>query len=99
MKIEKRERLKALYELERLVYKKNKTDEEKQEIKRLRFTIDSEAKKKSVLKSFVLEEYLEVLNEMPESTDVERARKMGITVNQLNKGKRKYGLQQKKKSA
>ena len=99
MKKDKREQIKALYTLEVLVNKDNLTDAEKKEIKRLRGIIDGGYFRRQVEKTFVLEEYLNILEKMPDSTDVERAAVMGISTNQLSRGKRKYQVNIKKQKS
>ena len=95
MSEEKKARLRKLYALEHLTSKEDPSEDEKNEIKEIRDELMISNTVCKPEKTFVLEEYIELLKKMPHASDMERAKVMGISKNQLFRGKRKYKLNKK----
>lgn len=92
MKPQKRERIKLLYELERLVYKKKKTLEDRQRIKVIRETIDVDSPKTGRQETFDLNLYKKYRKKYPDATYDDLAKLLGIKPNSLYIARRRHGL-------
>ena len=87
---DKRKQIKMLYELEKLTEKEDPTDYDKYCIEYYRKELGVERQVNEA--QFKLDKYLKLVKDMPEITDTQRAKIMGITKSQLGRGKRKYKI-------
>lgn len=95
MRSDKKEKIKALYRLERLVYKKRKTKEEKEEIDKLRAIVDPEAPVVKNETKFDKQKYLKLA--AAGFKDSEIAEMLGMQRNSLYVAKVREGLLDEKR--
>ena len=95
MKSQKRERIKLLYELERLVFKRKKTIEDRHRIKSIREIIDVDSPKAGRSETFNLKLYNMYRKKYPKATYDDLAKLMGIKPNTLYVARKRHGLIEK----
>ena len=94
---EKIERIRMLYELESLVFKKKKTAADKKRIKELRNEFSSDSPGPGKPTSFDLDQYLSIQKKYPGITDMEIAKLMGVARSTILLGKKRHGISKKYK--
>ena len=92
MSEDKKAKLRKLYRLEWLTNKSSLTKEEEKEVKSIRRELGLQNDVYKPEKTFVLSEYLHLVKTMPDASDLQRAKVMGISKNQLFRGKKRHNL-------
>ena len=92
MSEEKKAKLRKLYRLEWLTNKSDLSQNEEDEVKSIRRELGLQNDIYKPEKTFVLSEYLHLVETMPNVSDLQRAKIMGISKNQLFRGKKRHNL-------